>query len=360
MAIFGRRTARQRLRRATRESLTVPAFSSPVDCTPWVTGGLWPVELSTLTGETATLATYLKVDLERIAGSANDKLRSIRQAGMVGSARQAEEARVIDEARAVAVRRVESTIRQLRELTQNEPSEEPGAAAAGHSNHDVEPGPTGPPAGLTVEKESGGERLRRLSGFVARQEPRLNWAVGEHPDGTTVLVTDLAHGWIPPDIELPEGVRLLEPGRRAGKVSALVGDATCSVVYSPGDSLGWSTDPAATKSSAQPRVLPAINDLGRQLDQATHRRDGLPRTVHTLARAAAAGTRVIDDEIDLLRVHLDTARHQMLVQYPDVEHWLLLNSMLLAATERSVTGDLISANYHLAWFQKLNSRPESE
>ena len=59
-------TARQRLRRATRESLTIPAFSSPVDCTPWVTGGLWPAELSPATDETATLAKYLKDDLQRI------------------------------------------------------------------------------------------------------------------------------------------------------------------------------------------------------------------------------------------------------------------------------------------------------
>ncbi|MGA8331003.1 MAG: vegetative cell wall protein precursor, partial [Mycobacterium sp.] len=39
MAIFGRNTARQRLRRAAEQSLQSPAFSSPVDCTAWVTGG---------------------------------------------------------------------------------------------------------------------------------------------------------------------------------------------------------------------------------------------------------------------------------------------------------------------------------
>ncbi len=35
---------------------------------------------------------------------------------------------------------------------------------------------------------------------------------------------------------------------------------------------------------------------------------------------------------------------------------LLLNCMLLAATERSVTGDPIAANYHFAWFRELDSR----
>ncbi|PBJ39600.1 hypothetical protein BI294_07365, partial [Mycobacterium avium subsp. hominissuis] len=113
MAIFGRMTARQRLRRATRESLSIPAFSSPVDCTPWVTGGLWPAELSTVTPETATLAEYLKADLQRIADSANDELRKLKRAGMTDTARQAAEARVIEQARTRAVRRVESTIRYL-------------------------------------------------------------------------------------------------------------------------------------------------------------------------------------------------------------------------------------------------------
>ena len=77
--------------------------------------------------------------------------------------------------------------------------------------------------------------------------------------------------------------------------------------------------------------------------------------MHSLARAAAAGTRVAEDEIDLLRVHLDTARYQLLSQYPNVDPPLLLNCLLLAATEGAVTADPISANYHLAWFKKLGA-----
>ena len=123
MAIFGRITARQRLRRAARESLTIPAFSSSVDCTPWVTGGLWPAELSTATDETATLASYLKDDLQRIIRSANDELRTIKLAGMPDFAQQAEEARVVDEARARAERRVESTMRQLHAVKAEAPVE---------------------------------------------------------------------------------------------------------------------------------------------------------------------------------------------------------------------------------------------
>jgi hypothetical protein len=113
VAIFGRNTARQRLRRAAQESLKIPAFSAAVDCTPWVTGGLWPVELSTMTPQTAPLVRHLKADLERIVASTNNELNRIRRAGLSDSQRQAEEARIISNARAFAVRRVASTVRSL-------------------------------------------------------------------------------------------------------------------------------------------------------------------------------------------------------------------------------------------------------
>jgi Family of unknown function (DUF5631)/Family of unknown function (DUF5632) len=388
VAIFGRITARQRLRRATQESLAIPAFSSPVDCTPWVTGGLWPAELCTSTAETATLAEHLRDDLQRISRSANDELRKIRLADMSEFVRRAEEARVIEDARARAVRRVESAIRHVRavepgppldgadlETTQiipvvtdaaPAPREAVAAAdeeleasegrhrASDEANTAARPEPTENLPVAAAASESDDERLQRLLAFVVHQEPRLNWAIGDRPDGSTVLVTDFAHGWIPPGIALPEGVRLLEPGRRTGKVAALVGETRRTRTYAPGDSLGRLDDLAGTEASSRPRELPAVDDLGWELSQVTHWRDGLPRMVHTLARAAAAGTGVAEEEIDLLRVHLDTARYQLVIQYPNIDATLLLNCLLLAATEGAVTGDLVSANYHLAWFHKLN------
>ncbi|WP_369807278.1 DUF5631 domain-containing protein [Mycobacterium sp. 852002-51057_SCH5723018] len=397
-----------------------------------MTGGLWPAELSTVTAETATLAEYLRADLQRITRSANDELKMIKLAGMPDVVRQAEEARVIDEARALAVRRVESTMRQLDavkaaaraehlrppdsesqavadlDATQIIPAVEPVEPLADaptesvalpeevldhERNHapvaDAVAGPVVaeerepetpegrhragdaentddvafPEALQAVEpavaSESDEERLWRLLAFVVRQEPRVNWAIADRNDGTTILVTDLAHGWIPSDIALPAGVRLLEPERRSGKVSALVGASTRIVTYAPGDSLGWLDDFAGATASVQPRELPPVADVGWELSQATHWRDGLPRMVHTLARAAAAGTGVAEEEIDLLRVHRDTARYQLLMQYPNVNTALLLNCLLLAATEGAVTGDSTSANYHLAWFQKLSGAAAS-
>lgn len=409
MAIFGRRSARQRLRRATEESLTIPAFSSPPDCTPWVIGGIWPAELSPNNAETAALAAYLKADLDRIVSSANDELRTLRSAVMLDSARRAAEAAVIDEARARAVRRVESTLRQLRahpappvvarpsvpadlggtdlERTRVLPAikdERPGSADDPASTRvlpvvEESPGeeqpvahekeqaqPVAPPEAEVIvaesvtpargvaAPESDDERLQRLLTFVARQEPRLNWAVGQRADGMTVLVTDLAHGWVPPGVMLPEGVQLLQPKRRSGGVAQLIGTTARLATYRPGDLLGWTSDFTPTTSSSRPRELPTLDDLVSELSGATRWRDGLPRIVHLLTQAAAAGGGVGEDEIDLLRVHLDTARHEVVAQYPNVDPALLLNCMLLAATESGVTGDPVSANYHFAWFRELS------
>jgi hypothetical protein len=78
-----------------------------------VIGGLWPAELSMITAETEAVADHLRDDLQRIARSANDELKIIRRKGLSDSIRQAEANRVIEQARARAVRRVESTLRHL-------------------------------------------------------------------------------------------------------------------------------------------------------------------------------------------------------------------------------------------------------
>jgi Family of unknown function (DUF5631)/Family of unknown function (DUF5632) len=501
VAIFGRNTARQRLRRAAQESLKIPAFRSPVDCTPWVTGGLWPAELSTVTAETAPLVKYLKADLQRIVNSANEELKNIRCAGLIDSTRQAEEARVINDARAFAARRVESTVRHLHNMKSKLPAEyrpvngavdtekttrfklappqpeptspeqdvqqapsveqrgswepepledwdlpvaepaeletakletsapeiaepeesqpkhafesddtevleelasllqeitplaeapveplplqqpvanlseppaveplavEPPAAeppspipAAGHADPAIDDTEAMRHLPVVEPAESERERLERLLKFVARQEPGLRWAVGAREDGTTLLVTDLAHGWIPPGITLPADVRLLEPSRRTGTAVALLGQTTMSAKYAPGDPLGWATDYDGTDTSPQPRELPEVDDLGWVLGEATHWRDGLPRLVNTLAKAGAAGTGIVEAEIDILRVYLDTSRYQLLAQYPDVDSGLLLNCLLLAATEGIATKNQVYANYHFAWFQLLSTPPAS-
>lgn len=58
---------------------------------------------------------------------------------------------------------------------------------------------TGAAAGDTSRRAAEQQRLRRILDTVARQEPGLSWAAGLRDNGqTTLLVTDLASGWIPP------------------------------------------------------------------------------------------------------------------------------------------------------------------
>lgn len=429
MTTFGRKTAWQRIRRATRQPLSVPSLRSKPDCTPWVLGGLWPADLEHLTPRTEPLAEYLKRDLLRIAASANERLSAITHSDLSKQAREAEEFRVINVARAFAVLRVESTVRQLRReplgvapetfgitgrhnrVIEAPPAREPARHRApdpadfGWSYSegstqtadavqaptglepeviidatptesepvlveavldvvDIMPGPgkaDEPPAAAAAPTEpasgeSGPQRLTRLLGVVTRQEPGLRWGIGEFPDGTTVLVTDLAHGWVPPGVEVPEGVTLLSPRRRDDSLAQLLHGSIASNTYSPGDPFGPGSD-VATSVSATARQAEAPADLENQLAESTRGRTGLPRLAHALAEIAAAGAQPRDGELDVLRVHLDTARYQLLAQYPDVDPPLLLNCLLLAATEAVATGDARSAGYHFAWFRALSGPP---
>ena len=162
-------------------------------------------------------------------------------------------------ARAFAVLRVESTVRQLHneaiafgteypslnaEPELQTPSPEPfdatqliefsdDAALSVDRSDDVEAANPEPIA-EDDEPEPDDERLARLLQFMARQEPGLRWAVGERADGTTVLLTDLAHGWMPPGVTLPAEVELLPPARRVGRIGELLGDVVRSAVYQPG------------------------------------------------------------------------------------------------------------------------------
>lgn len=390
-------------------------------------GGLWPAELQRISAETAAIAQHLDRDLQRIVESANEKLRAIAVAGMAEPIRQAEESRVVNVARAFAVLRVESTVRQLRReplgcqreylsigavpdaptvvvpvdttvvLGREAHTTEttvvfdriPGAAESPAPQRRKESDPladdlpdspaveadtlevvtettpaykqdqlvdsvfrsTSAPEPIPVE--SADQRLRRLLEFAARQEPSLSWAVGERPDGTTVLVTDVAHGWIPPGITLPAGVQLVSPRRRNGNLTTLLGPVRRSASYRPGDPFGR-LDGDVTAADPAVRAVVEIDELGWALAEAVRSRAGLPRMAYTLAKAGAAGNGVLDAEVDVLRVHLDTARYQVLAQQPAVDSGLLNNCLLLAATEALVTGDQVGAGYHFAWFAELN------
>jgi hypothetical protein len=193
-------------------------------------------------------------------------------------------------------------------------------------------------------------RLQCIVDAVARQESRLAWSAGDRPDESTVLITDLAGGWIPPGIEIPAAVTLLEPGRRRGDLVALLGEVKLAVTHTPDRYVPEADEPVPT--SPRPRHAPEIEELGWELGSATRFRDGLPRMAHTLAKAASSGTGVDGPEVEELHQYLDEIGERVLGAYPDeVDRNEVGNWQLLAAIEALVRGDRTAANYHFAWFQ---------
>jgi hypothetical protein len=206
-------------------------------------------------------------------------------------------------------------------------------------------------AGAVSADATARARLQRLVEAVARQAPRLAWAVGDRPDGATVLVTDVASGWIPPGIELPTAVTLLQPAHRRGSPAALLGEVNLAASYAPGHHVPDSDDQEPVPTSPRPRYAPEIEELGWELGHATHWRDGLPMLAHTLARAASRRTGVLDSEADLLHEELTKIAAHVLESYPDhVDPEQVGNWQLLAAIDALVAEDRVVANYHMAWF----------
>jgi hypothetical protein len=204
--------------------------------------------------------------------------------------------------------------------------------------------------GAATARAQAESRLHRLLNAVARQQPQVHWAIGDHEDGGTVLVTDVASGWIPPGIDIPTGVRVLQPGARHKDLVAMLGPTTVTVTYEPGQHLPSDDEPVQMSIRARDTAL--VDDLGWELSQATRWRDGLPRLAHTLAKAASAKTGYLDSEVEMLRDLLDAIRRSVLGKYPGtIEPVALGNWQLLATIDALINSQKTLANYHFAWFQ---------
>jgi Family of unknown function (DUF5631)/Family of unknown function (DUF5632) len=229
-------------------------------------------------------------------------------------------------------------------------------APTGIAGKAVVAGAGGAVAGAASADATSRIRLQRIVDAVARQEARLAWAAGDRPDDTTILLTDLADGWIPPGIEIPASVTLLEPGRRRGDLEALLGEVRTAVTHTPDRYVPEADESVPT--SPRPRHAPEIEELGWELSSATHWRDGLPRLAHTLAKAASSGTGVDPSEVELLQQQMHDVGESVLDAYPDdVDPKHVGNWQLLAAIEALIRGDKVGANYHLAWFQACMTSP---
>lgn len=218
---------------------------------------------------------------------------------------------------------------------------------------------TGATAGAVSTRAAEQQRLQRLVDAVARQEPRLSWAAGLRDDGTTsLLVTDLAGGWIPPHVRLPANVTLLEPAarRRDASVVDLLGAIVVAAAHQPNAYVAeaGADAPALTGDRTARSAAPDVDELGPTLVDAVRRRDGLPRIAQALATPAVRRTGVLDNEAEVLRGRLAEIRHAVLNAYPNHNLAAVGDWVLLAAIEALIDGHEYLANYHLAWFAVIN------
>lgn len=192
-------------------------------------------------------------------------------------------------------------------------------------------------------------RLRALLHAVARQQPALRWAVSA--DGESIfLATDLASGWIPPHIGIPDGVELLTPAARAGHLTGWFRPGAVTVTHEPGQLV----PPAGDSAHMRDRAAAPVDELGWKLLQATRWRPGLPRLSHTAARAALTGPGLLDSEVTQLHGHLQMIAEHVVAGYPDsVDVAQVGDWQLLATIEALLSNENSSAHYHFAWFEAL-------
>lgn len=220
---------------------------------------------------------------------------------------------------------------------------------------------TGASAGAASGRAAEQQRLQRLVDAVARQEPRLAWAAGLREDGTTtLLLTDLAGGWIPPHVRLPAHVTLLEPTARRhdANVIDLLGAVVIAAAHNPNTYVSEQGPDEPVLSGDRPArsAAPDVNELGPTLVEAVRRRDGLPRIAQAVAAPAVRNTGVLENETEILRGCIAEIEHSVLTAYPHHDPVAVGDWMLLAAIEALIYGHEYLANYHLAWFAAISQR----
>lgn len=233
-----------------------------------------------------------------------------------------------------------------------------GASAATPAGASALSAATGAVAGDVSSRAAEQQRLQRIVDAVARQAPALAWAAGLRDDGTTLLVSSIGCGWIPPNVKIPIGVnRLLEPAfrRSDANVVDLLGAVTSAAVYKAHGFIAkpGPEDPALTGDRVA-RQGQDVEELGPTLVEAVRRRDGLPRIAQTLAQAATRGTGVTDNEIEALQ-HEQRAAYEKVLEAP---HDLSRTAdwMLLAAVQALIEGHEWLAHYHVAWYRAVSAK----
>lgn len=220
----------------------------------------------------------------------------------------------------------------------------------------------GAAAGQASRRQADRRDLQRKINVVARQAPMLGWAAGLRDDETTtIVVTDLAGGWIPPNVKLPPGVSLLHPAQHRPNMTTtdLLGAVVAAVTHHPNGYLSEpGPDDPVPGAGERARYGQQIDELRPTLIDAVHRCEGLPRIVQTVTRALVRKSGVADNEVDLFRRMVADIQVQALSAYPGNGAETVTDWMLLAAIDALIDGHEELARYHLAWHQTVAARHE--
>lgn len=209
------------------------------------------------------------------------------------------------------------------------------------------------------------QRLQRIVDAVARQAPGLAWAAGMHEDGKTILVCDVACGWIPPHVQIPAGVdRLLEPAVRRWDVAVedMAGSVVVAAAYRPG---GYISAPGpeepALSADVRTRKASPVDEFGPTVMDYLRGSNGLPRMAQALAGSAIRGTGLEDNEVEAFRSDASGIPGVVLEMYPtgkgsDDYVKGLVNWMLLGCVDALFDDHRSIADYHLAWVMAFTAK----
>lgn len=212
---------------------------------------------------------------------------------------------------------------------------------------------TGAGTGALAREQAEQERLQRVVAAAARQAPGLTWVAGLRDDwATTVLVTDVAGGWIPPQVQLPRGVTLLAPANRRSSLTAaeLVGATVTLVVHQPNGYIGNPAPDEPPLTGERARYGHPADDLAPTLAAVARGWPALPAVVLLAAQQAQRGG-IAADEIAQVREFAASVRRDVLRAYPQHDPESAATWILAAAVEALIDGDRQAAAYHLAWAQ---------
>lgn len=206
---------------------------------------------------------------------------------------------------------------------------------------------TGAAAGASGEHAAKKQRLQRLVDAVARQAPKLSWAAGELDDGSTLLVTDFASGWIPPNVRIPAGVdRVLAPSRRRGD-AGVVDLLGAPVVAAAHERHGFISEPGsdepALTADLRVRKVEPIDEVGPKLADIINRGD-FPSTVKLAGRTVSRQYKLEGNELEAFHQQMAIIEQEVLAGRRSASDW-----MLCAAIDALNEDHRELGQYHLAW-----------